>query len=113
MSRPEIEVPIEYQGFPQTETAFDAGVEACIPHIKNLEARIEELERKLAEQQATVEVLREFAYKTAYYFGKEGYEGYLQEFNSNKGISKVGEVAELDNLLAKAKEEGRKEAVPE
>jgi len=40
--RPDIEIPIEYQGFPQMEAAFDAGVEACVPYLATLEAQARE-----------------------------------------------------------------------
>lgn len=61
------------------------------------DARITELERKLAEQQHLLTV-------HAIYSGDSGLKSYL----SNSGGSE-----ELNNLLAKAKEEGRREAVPE
>lgn len=57
--RPDVNMPIEYQGFTQLEAAFDKGIEACLPYIDTLEKQLRQFDHRHKNDEAANRMLQE------------------------------------------------------
>lgn len=57
--RPDVDIPIEYQGFSQLEAAFDKGIEACLPYIERLEKQLHQFDHRHKNDEAANKMLQE------------------------------------------------------